>query len=149
MHFLPAGNDAVVTLMIAADKKPLTEEQKQKIDQLRNRPRKRPDYSCLMKEIEGGKKLKRVQCNDRSKPLLPESKAKGQFLYESEKSNVHNILLKQIETGVRLKKVKTNDRSRPVLDGEYPHVAHDIRYPARERLSTLMLGLHLKWIICS
>lgn len=70
-----------------------------------------------MKEIECGAKLKKVQCNDRSRPLLPKTKAKDQFIYESEKSNMHNQLLKQIEGGVRLKKVKCNDRSRPVLDG--------------------------------
>ncbi|KAK3919034.1 Dynein heavy chain-like protein [Frankliniella fusca] len=99
------------------DKKPMTAAQQEKLAQLRHRPRKRPDYSCLMKEIESGKRLKRVVCNDRSQPLLPSTKAKGQFLYESEKSNVHNQLLKQIETGVKLKKVKTNDRSRPLLDG--------------------------------
>lgn len=102
---------------ILADRKPLTKSQEEKLAQLRNRARKRPDYSFLMKEIEGGKRLKKVVCNDRSQPLLPSSKTKGQFLYDSEKSTVHNQLLKQIETGVRLKRVKCNDRSRPVLDG--------------------------------
>ena len=126
-----------VPFFLFADKKPLSEEQKQKIEQLRNRPRKRPDYSCLMKEIEGGRKLKRVQCNDRSKPLLPKTKAKGQFIYESEKSNLHNQLLKQIETGVRLKSVKTNDRSRPVLDGEpSPRLEGQRRVTKRVKLTS-------------
>lgn len=44
-------------------------------------------------------------------------KAKGSFVYESEKDNVHNKLLKQIQFGVPLKKVKCNDRSKPILDG--------------------------------
>ncbi|KAL1130078.1 hypothetical protein AAG570_013018 [Ranatra chinensis] len=71
----------------------------------------------MMKEVETGKKLKHVHCNDRSAPVIPKSKAKGQFVYDSEKENVHNQLLKQIQQGVRLKTVKTNDRSRPVLEG--------------------------------
>lgn len=51
----------------------------------------------MLKEIEGSKKLKHVECNDRSKPLLPKAKEKGQFLYDSERSNVHNELLKQVK----------------------------------------------------
>lgn len=42
---------------------------------------------------------------------------KAHFVFESEKSNMHNVLLKQIQSGVRLKSVKTNDRSRPMLEG--------------------------------
>lgn len=71
----------------------------------------------MLKEIESNKKLKHVECNDRSKPLLPKVKAKGQFLYESEKPNVHNELLKQIQQGFNLKKTVTNDRSKPLLEG--------------------------------
>lgn len=44
-------------------------------------------------------------------------KAKGQYVYESEKGNMHNQLLKQINQGIKLKQVKTNDRSKPNLDG--------------------------------
>lgn len=45
-------------------------------------------------------------------------KAKGQYVYESEKGdNKVNQLLKQINQGVKLKSVKTNDRSKPNLDG--------------------------------
>lgn len=71
----------------------------------------------MLKEIESNKKLKHVECNDRSKPLLPKAKAKGQFLYESEKQNAHNELLKQIQQGICLKKAVTNDRSKPILEG--------------------------------
>ncbi|KAJ8678249.1 hypothetical protein QAD02_014036, partial [Eretmocerus hayati] len=39
------------------------------------------------------------------------------FVFDSEKSNVHNKLLRQIQEGVKLKRVVTNDRSKPVLDG--------------------------------
>jgi hypothetical protein len=45
-----------------------------------------------------------------------------QFMYESEKPNVHNQLLKEIQSGIRLKKVQTNDRSRPQLDGKCSHL---------------------------
>lgn len=99
------------------DKKPVTAEKAAKLEALRARPRRRPDWTDMMKEVERGTKLKHVQCNDRSAPILPQSKAKGQFVYESEKDNAHNQLLKQIQSGVKLKKVRTNDRSRPNLDG--------------------------------
>ncbi|VEN51361.1 unnamed protein product [Callosobruchus maculatus] len=99
-------------------KKPITEKQKARLDKLRSRPKNRPDWSNLLKEIESKKKLKHVVCNDRSQPLLPEAKAPDEhFLYKSEEPNVHNELLKQIESGIKLKKVKTNDRSKPMLDG--------------------------------
>lgn len=47
--------------------------------------------------------------------LFPPGKA--HFVFESEKSNMHNQLLKQIQEGVKLKNVKTNDRSKPILEG--------------------------------
>lgn len=97
--------------------KTLTDQQKRKLDQLKSRPKNRPDWSGLLKEIESNKKLKHVVCNDRSQPLLPDTKSKEHFLYESEKQNAHNELLKQIQSGIHLKKVKTNDRSKPMLDG--------------------------------
>ncbi|CAG2060619.1 unnamed protein product, partial [Timema podura] len=177
----------------------------EKLETLKSRPRKRPDWGAMMKAIETGKKLKHVQCNDRSSPLLACEKVKEQlhamtrpedsgerlmvltrvspkhcqgkvapertatrvlpkctlkqsryvlgysprttaskynalgyssqdlhqgcspqitssrgiveFMYESEKPNVHNQLLKQIQYGVQLKRVQCNDRSRPLLDG--------------------------------
>lgn len=42
---------------------------------------------------------------------------KAHFVFESEKSNMHNQLLQQIQQGVKLKNVKTNDRSKPMLEG--------------------------------
>lgn len=45
------------------------------------------------------------------------SPGKAHFVFESEKSNMHNQLLKQIQEGVKLKSVKTNDRSKPILEG--------------------------------
>lgn len=74
----------------------------------------------MMKEVESGRKLKHVQCNDRSNPILTSksiSNIKGQYIYETEKANVHNVLLKQIQFGVSLKPTKTNDRSKPILAG--------------------------------
>lgn len=102
------------------ERKAMTENKKATIDKLKSRPRRRPDWSDMMKEVESGKKLRHVECNDRSKPILTcksITNVSGQFIYETEKANVHNALLRQIQGGLRLKSVKTNDRSRPVLDG--------------------------------
>ncbi|XP_066590110.1 calponin homology domain-containing protein DDB_G0272472-like isoform X2 [Prorops nasuta] len=103
---------------------PLTDNQHQKLEMLKSRPRKRPDWASMMKEVESGRTLKHVKCNDRSAPLIErvnkvtnESEGNTHFVFESEKSNMHNQLLKQIQEGVRLKSVKTNDRSRPILEG--------------------------------
>lgn len=74
----------------------------------------------MMKEVESGRKLRHVKCNDRSSPILTSqsiTNIKGQFIYETEKPNVHNALLKQIQFGVKLKTTRTNDRSKPVLAG--------------------------------
>ncbi|VVC97818.1 unnamed protein product [Leptidea sinapis] len=102
-------------------KKPQIDPAKlKKIEQLRSRPRRRPDWSDMMKEVEQGRKLKHVECNDRSNPIITRSVVvmnKGQFIFESEKPNSHNELLKEINKGVRLKKVKCNDRSKPNLEG--------------------------------
>nr|XP_022908960.1 DNA ligase 1-like [Onthophagus taurus] len=98
----------------------LSNKQKEKLDMLRQRPKHRPDWTQMLKDLEKGARLKHVECNDRSKPLLPKVKSKGQFIFESEnhqKNDPHHDLLKQIEQGVKLKKVKTNDRSKPILDG--------------------------------
>lgn len=99
------------------DTKELTETQLRALESLRARPKTRPDWTAMLKDIEGGRKLKHVQCNDRSEPLLPECKTKDKFLYDSEKANAHNVLLKEIQQGIHLKKVKTNDRSKPILEG--------------------------------
>ncbi|XP_072934411.1 uncharacterized protein sals isoform X1 [Epargyreus clarus] len=101
-------------------KEPLDPTKLKKIEQLRSRPRRRPDWSDMMKEVEQGKKLKHVVCNDRSSPIIAKStvvKNKDQFIFESEKPNSHNELLKEISKGVKLKKTKTNDRSKPNLEG--------------------------------
>lgn len=76
-----------------------------------------------MAEVEQGRKLKHVECNDRSQPILSSksmAKVDGQFMFETEKAEkatTHNALLKQIQFGIRLKPTKTNDRSKPVLAG--------------------------------
>lgn len=49
-----------------------------KLESLRCRPRRRPDWTDMMKEVESGRQLRHVQCNDRSAPILPQSRAKGQ-----------------------------------------------------------------------
>ncbi|XP_045770289.1 DNA ligase 1-like isoform X2 [Maniola jurtina] len=101
-------------------KAPIDPTKFKKLEQLRTRPRKRPDWSDMMKEVEQGRKLKKVVCNDRSSPIITRSvvvKNKDQFIFESEKPNSHNELLKEINKGVKLKKVKTNDRSKPHLEG--------------------------------
>ncbi|KAJ0173083.1 hypothetical protein K1T71_011259 [Dendrolimus kikuchii] len=101
-------------------KAPLDPDKLKRIEQLRSRPRKRPDWSDMMKEVEQGRKLKHVVCNDRSNPIITKStilKDKGQFIFESEEPNSHNELLKEITKGIKLKKTKTNDRSKPNLEG--------------------------------
>jgi hypothetical protein len=104
--------------MPGLERQPISENKAEKLEALKSRPRKRPDWGALMKDVEmGSRRLKHVQCNDRSGPLLPRIKVKDRFMYESERPNVHNQLLREIQTGVKLKKVQTNDRSRPQLDG--------------------------------
>lgn len=101
-------------------KKPISEKGKETLEKLKSRPRKRPDWSDMMKEVEAGRKLRHVECNDRSNPILKSetiANVKGQFVFESEKANVHNALLKQIQFGVKLKPTKTSDRSKPILEG--------------------------------
>ncbi|KAI4477484.1 hypothetical protein M0804_012601 [Polistes exclamans] len=110
--------------VILKDLPPLTESQEQQLEMLKSRPRKRPDWASMMKEVESGRRLKHVTCNDRSAPLIErvnkvtaDPAGKAHFVFESEKSNMHNQLLKQIQQGVKLKSVKTNDRSKPILEG--------------------------------
>lgn len=104
-------------------RKPISDKHKETLEKLKTRPRKRPDWSDMMKEVESGRKLRHVECNDRSQPILKSetiTNMKGQFVYESEKANSssdHNELLKQIQGGIRLKPTKTNDRSKPILQG--------------------------------
>lgn len=59
----------------------MSESKKLKIEALRSRPRKRPDWTDMMKEVEKGIKLNHVKCNDRSAPVIPKTKAKGQVNY--------------------------------------------------------------------
>ncbi|XP_012266896.2 ABC transporter F family member 4-like isoform X3 [Athalia rosae] len=110
--------------VILKDLPPLSDRQKKVLEALKSRPRKRPDWACMMKEVESERKLKHVVCNDRSAPILErvnkvaeDPAGNAHFVFESEKSNMHNKLLQQIQSGVKLKSVKTNDRSKPVLQG--------------------------------
>lgn len=109
---------------ILKDLPALNDNQMQQLEILKSRPRKRPDWASMMKEVESGKPLKHVKCNDRSAPLIErvnkvtaDPAGKAHFVFESEKSNMHNQLLKQIQEGVQLKNVRTNDRSKPMLEG--------------------------------
>lgn len=47
------------------EKQPLTKKHKEFLEKLKSRPRRRPDWSEMMKELESGRKLRHVQCNDR------------------------------------------------------------------------------------
>jgi len=94
----------------------------EKLEQLKKKPAKRPDWNDLMKEIgqfKSGSRglLKRTQTDDRSKPMLTKTKVKGVFVYESEKHSKDADILKEISTGIKLKHVKCNDRSKPCLRG--------------------------------
>lgn len=62
--------------------KPPTPEKMKKLESLRSRPRRRPDWSDMMKEVESGRKLKHVECNDRSAPIISSTKSKGQVSVE-------------------------------------------------------------------
>ncbi len=57
----------------------LGEARLNKVEELKKRVNKRPDWNDLMKEIsvfrDGHSRLKRVHCNDRSNPMLPSVKA--------------------------------------------------------------------------
>ena len=61
------------------DRKPSFKSEK--IEQLKKRPTKRPDWNDLMKEIGQYRGstglLKKTVTNDRSKPILSKSKVKG------------------------------------------------------------------------
>jgi len=93
----------------------------ERLDQLKKRPTKRPDWNDLMQEIEKYRckagLLNKVHTNDRSKPILSKSKVKGVFVYESEKDSKEADILKEIAQGQKLKHVKCNDRSKPNLKG--------------------------------
>lgn len=48
-----------------------------KIEKLKKAPKRRPDWAGMMKEIERGRNLNHVDCNDRSKPMLTKLKSRG------------------------------------------------------------------------
>jgi hypothetical protein len=63
--------------IFVTEKNKMSESKAEKLETLRSRPRKRPDWGAMMKDVESGnRKLKHVQCNDRSSPLLPKVKVK-------------------------------------------------------------------------
>lgn len=63
--------------IFVTEKTPMSESKLEKLEALKSRPRKRPDWGAMMKEVESSnRKLKHVQCNDRSSPLLPKVKVK-------------------------------------------------------------------------
>lgn len=92
-----------------------------RVEALKKRPTKRPDWNDLMQEIEKYRcksgMLNKVQTNDRSKPMLSKSKVKGVFVYESEKDSKEADILKEIAQGQKLRHVRCNDRSKPNLRG--------------------------------
>lgn len=64
-------------MFYVTDITPMSESKVEKLETLRSRPRKRPDWGAMMKEVESGsRRLKHVQSNDRSSPLLPKVKVK-------------------------------------------------------------------------
>ncbi|XP_059091997.1 glutamic acid-rich protein-like isoform X3 [Tigriopus californicus] len=93
----------------------------EKVEQLKKRAKTTPVWTDLMEEISGFRtghgKLRKVVCNDRSRPILSTEKVGENFLYESEMGLPNQDILKDIRKGVKLKRVRTNDRSRPCLRG--------------------------------
>jgi len=64
-------------MFYVTERQPISENKAEKLEALKSRPRKRPDWGALMKDVEmGSRRLKHVQCNDRSGPLLPRIKVK-------------------------------------------------------------------------
>lgn len=61
----------------------MTPAKANKLEALRSRPRRRPDWTDMMKEVESGRKLRHVECNDRSAPIIPQEKTKGQGVREN------------------------------------------------------------------
>jgi len=100
----------------------LPSKKSERVEQLKKRPTKRPDWNDLMQEIDKFKSschglLKKTVTNDRSKPILSKAKVKGVFVYESEKDSQNADILKEISQGSKLKHVRCNDRSKPNLKG--------------------------------
>jgi len=94
----------------------------ERVERLKKRPTKRPDWNDLMMEIGHYKSschglLKKTMTNDRSEPILSGSKVKGLFVYESEKDSENADILTEISQGAKLKRVRCNDRSKPNLKG--------------------------------
>ena len=54
----------------------MTQGQKERLEKLKKTPRRRPDWGTMMKEISQPRALKKVQCNDRSAPILKSLKRK-------------------------------------------------------------------------
>lgn len=112
----PGGQPAVGVLDDEAARK-----KAQRIENLKKRPTKRPDWNDLMKEIGAHRNshglLKKSLCNDRSAAILTKTKVKGVFIYDSEKDSKEKDIMKEISDGIKLKKVKINDRSKPNLKG--------------------------------
>ncbi len=123
---------------------PIPKNKSEKIEALKKRPAKRPDWNDLMKEIGqfrySHSLLKKTVCNDRSGPMISKIKMGQnvrdnsviivtlsallrylQYIYESEQNVPNKEILDSIKKGVRLKHVKPNersDRSKPNLRGK-------------------------------
>lgn len=116
----------------------LSEKQRSRLETLRKTSRRRPDWNELMVEITSPlKRLNKVQCNDRSAPIIKSVKRKDSaFVFESEKvtdADASSKLMNEIKSGIKLKRVKCNDRSRPNLQG--------LRKLRRQRTSEAFLNL--------
>lgn len=96
----------------------MTEKQIKTLEQLKTRQTKLVDWKDMMKEVERGRKLRHVECNDRSKPVLTaDSTTLNDEKKDDDPDSSHHELLKQIQGGIKLRSVKTNDRSKPILGG--------------------------------
>lgn len=80
----------------------MTPAKANKLEALRSRPRRRPDWTDMMKEVESGRKLRHVECNDRSAPIIPQEKTKGQGVRENVLSDNNGTIFVIISAAVQV-----------------------------------------------
>nr|CAD7453243.1 unnamed protein product [Timema tahoe] len=112
----------------------------EKLETLKSRPRKRPDWGAMMKAIETGKKLKHVQCNDRSSPLLACEKVKEQREEGSEREL--DFRHKRDSSSVGVRGCGRGEGDSPGLPTPWIRCGSTMLRPERETSIFTLLQLH-------